>query len=90
MNKINKDHIHDTSRLQEIADLDLSPENVKSLVDDLASTTAEQLDVHNCAVSIVLDEAQFFLSLHSPRNEMVEASGGTSLEWSFCQHVVQD
>jgi GAF domain-containing protein len=90
MNETKTDHIHDTDRIQEIADLDLFSENLKLLVEDLATMASEQLDLPNCAVSIVLDEAQFFLSFHGPQTDMVLASGGTPLEWSFCQHVVQN
>lgn len=90
MSKTNIDHIHETARLQEIADLDLFSDNLKFLVDDLAIMASEQLDLPNCAISIVLDEAQFFLSIHGPQTEMAQDSSGTPLEWSFCQHVVQN
>ena len=89
MNKTDQDNLDETARLQEIAELDLFSDNLKLLVDDLATMASEQLDLPNCAISIVLDEAQFFLSLHGPQTPMIEESGGTPLEWSFCQHVVK-
>jgi GAF domain-containing protein len=90
MKQSDRDCIDDPARLQEIAELDLFSDHLKLLVDDLAAMTSEALNLPNCAISIVLDETQFFLSLHGPRNKMVEESGGTPLEWSFCQHVVRD
>jgi GAF domain-containing protein len=90
MHDPNYDSIQETARLQEIADLDLFSENLKLLLDDLSVRAAVHLGLPNCAISIVLDEAQFFLSMHGPQTEMVQESQGTPREWSFCQHVVRD
>jgi GAF domain-containing protein len=80
----------EAARLQEIADLDLFDAELRALLDDLSVKAAHHLDLPNCAISIVLDEAQFFLSMHGPQTQMVEDSQGTPREWSFCQHVVQN
>ncbi len=90
MSNTNKDSIHDPARLQEIADLDLFSADLSDLVDDLVEKGAKRLNLPYCSISIVLDEAQFFLSLYGTPNEMIAASGGTPLEWSFCRMVVQD
>ncbi len=90
MHNSNEDPAREAARLQEIADLDVFDDDLRNLVDDLSVKAAQHLKLPNCAISIVLDEAQFFLSMHGPQTEMVEASQGTPREWSFCQHVVQD
>lgn len=78
------------SRLQEIVDLDLFAPEVRDLLDDLTAEAAARLGVENSNVSLVLDQAQSFASMHGAVDPWLSDTRGTPIEWAFCRYVVEE
>jgi GAF domain-containing protein len=83
------DPVKDVDRLREIAELGLDRPDPDPKLHALAREAAESLDLPIGLVSIVLDEAQFFIGSHGVQGWADEASG-TPVEWSFCRNVVRN
>jgi GAF domain-containing protein len=84
------DPIHDPERLKEIIRLDVLSEDIQGLLDDLTQKAAERFDLPISLVSIVLDDAQTFVSSHGLDSSWLGESRGTPMEWSFCRFTVKD
>lgn len=83
------DPLHDLDRLREISELDLTSTEVDKILQDTTTEAAERMNLPHSVVSIVLDEAQYFLAMHGMTGWIADARG-TPVEWSFCQHTVRD
>jgi GAF domain-containing protein len=83
------DPIRDPARLEEIIRLDLFAPEVREVLDDLARRAAERLNLPIGMVSLVLDEAQYFVGAHGI-DGWLNASNGSPVEWSYCQYTVTD
>jgi GAF domain-containing protein len=79
----------DSARLQEIADLRLNDSDVDGILSEIAAEAAADFGLPVALVSIVLDQAQYFRGSYGLDGWMA-ATRGTPVEWSFCQHVVQN
>lgn len=77
----------ETQRLQAILDLDLLNPKTGELVQDIVREAAQSLALPIALVTMVLDTAQFFTATHGIEGSL-GTMGGTPIEWSFCQHVV--
>ena len=75
-------------RLNEIADLDLTSQEVDEILTSITDEAAETLGLPISLVSIVLDEAQYFLAAHGLKGWLAETRG-TSVDWAFCKLAVQ-
>ncbi|HEU0015404.1 MAG TPA: GAF domain-containing protein [Longimicrobium sp.] len=82
------DVLRSTERLAEIAALDLLSPEVDAILQELVARASERLGLPTALVSIVLDEAQYFLAHHGLGGWQAEARG-TPVEWSFCAHAVR-
>jgi GAF domain-containing protein len=82
------DPIKNIDRLVEIAELGLDCADVDPRLQQLAKEAAESLDLPIGVVSIVLDEAQYFIAGHG-LDGWVGETAGTPVEWSFCRNVVR-
>ncbi len=87
--KGNSDHIHNLDRLEEIAELNLTSDEVDEILQDMASKAANKLGLPMGMVSIVLDEAQYFAGSHGLEGWLADIKG-TPIEWSFCAHAVEN
>lgn len=85
----NNDHIHEIERLEEIAELGLTSDEVDNVLQDMASKAAEKLGLPMGMVTVVLDEAQYFAGSHGLEGWLAEIKG-TPIEWSFCAHAVEE
>jgi GAF domain-containing protein len=83
------DPIKNIDRLVEIAELGLDCPDVDPKLQELAKEAAESLNLPIGVVSIVLDEAQYFIAGHGIEGWAEEAAG-TPVEWSFCRNVVRN
>jgi len=83
-----RDVLRDTARLEEIAALGLTAPEVDSILQQTVDEAATRLDLPIGLVSIVLDEAQYFLAHRGLSGWLAEARG-TPVEWSFCANAVQ-
>lgn len=80
-------NLHSTTRLNEIARLQLNNPKHDAILNSLAEQTAKELDIEICLISIVLDEAQVFAGSHGLSGWLKEANG-TPIEWSFCVNSI--
>jgi GAF domain-containing protein len=81
--------LDDRARLQEIADLRLNGSDIDKILSEIAAEAAAHFGLPVALVSIVLDRGQYFRGSHGLDGWMA-TTGGTPVEWSFCQHVVRD
>jgi GAF domain-containing protein len=81
--------LDDTDRLREIADLRLNDADVDEIFSEITGEAAAYFGLPVALVSIVLDQAQYFLGSQGLDGWMA-ATRGTPAEWSFCQHVVRN
>ena len=81
------DVLVDRDRLLEIAELGLDRDIERPELDALAREAAQRLDLPIGVVSIVLDEAQWFVATHGVDGWVGDAQG-TPVEWSFCRYAV--
>jgi GAF domain-containing protein len=81
--------LDDTARLREIADLRLNDSDVDEIFSEITGEAAAYFGLPVALVSIVLDQAQYFLGSHGLDGWMA-TTRGTPAEWSFCQHVVRN
>jgi GAF domain-containing protein len=81
--------LDDTARLQEIADLRLNDSDIDAILSDITAEAAAHFGLPVALVSVVLDQAQYFLGSHGLDGWMA-TTRGTPAEWSFCQHVVRN
>jgi GAF domain-containing protein len=81
--------LDDTARLREIADLRLNDSDVDEIFSEITGDAAAYFGLPVALVSIVLDQAQYFLGSHGLDGWMA-TTRGTPAEWSFCQHVVRN
>jgi GAF domain-containing protein len=77
------------ARLQEIADLRLNDSDIDDIFSEITAEAAAHFGLPVALVSIVLDQAQYFLGSHGLDGWMA-TTRGTPAEWSFCQHVVRN
>lgn len=75
-------------RLREIAALRLGEAIDDDELEALVERAAKELDLPLAAVSIVLDQAQYFVASHGFDGGWIGAARGTPIEWSFCRHAV--
>lgn len=75
-------------RLQEIADLGLVSRDVDAILTGLTEQAAQALGLPVAMVSIVLDDAQYFLASHGLEGWMAETRG-TPVHWAFCKYAVE-
>ena len=75
-------------RLQEIADLGLVSRDVDEILTGLTEQAAQALGLPVAMVSIVLDDAQYFLASHGLEGWMAETRG-TPVHWAFCKYAVE-
>ena len=87
--EIEDDPIKNADRLNDIAELGLENPEVDDELQALATEAAKALGLPIGVVSIVLDEAQWFVAMHGVEGWVAEA-GGTPVEWSFCRNVVRN
>lgn len=91
---IEHDHSHsapataEEARLEEIAALRLTAPDAGEAFQEFAERAATRLGTEVGLVTIVLDQAQYFLGAHGLTGWMAE-SRGMPLEWSFCAHAVK-
>lgn len=81
------DRLTDVERLMEIAELGLDRDVPRPELDAIAREAAETLGLPIGVVSIVLDEAQWFVATHGV-DGWVQDAQGTPVEWSFCRNVI--
>lgn len=74
-------------RLQEIAELRLTEPDVRATLQEICERAAAEMQLPIGLVSIVLDEAQYFVARVGIGGWMDEAAG-TPAEWSFCRFGV--
>jgi GAF domain-containing protein len=86
---VEDDPIKNADRLNDIAELGLDNPEVDDELQALATDAAQALGLPIGVVSIVLDEAQWFVAMHGVEGWVAEA-GGTPVEWSFCRNVVRN
>jgi GAF domain-containing protein len=86
--EIEDDPIKNADRLADIAELGLDSPEVDAELQCIATRAADELGLPIGVVSIVLDEAQWFVAMHGVEGWVAEA-GGTPVEWSFCRNVVR-
>jgi GAF domain-containing protein len=79
----------DTTRLREIADLRLNESDIDDSFSEITAEAAAHFGLPVALVSIVLDQAQYFLGSHG-LDGWIARTRGTPVEWSFCQHVVRN
>lgn len=82
-----EDQLRNVDRLREIAELGLDRDVPRPELDQLARDAAQELDLPIGVVSIVLDEAQWFVATHG-LDGWVQDVQGTPVEWSFCRNVI--
>jgi GAF domain-containing protein len=82
------DPIKDTARLTEIGELRLTELTDDPELQALAADAAVAFNLPIGVVSIVLDEAQYFIARTGVDGWVGEADG-TPVEWSFCRNVVR-
>jgi len=85
---VETDPLKNQDRLNDIAELGLDSPEVDEDLQSIAKRAADELGLPIGVVSIVLDEAQFFVAMHGVEGWVAEA-GGTPVEWSFCRNVVR-
>ena len=76
------------ARLEEIAALRLTAPDAGEALQAFAERAAMRLGTEVGLVTIVLDQAQYFVGAHGLTGWMAEARG-TPVEWSFCAHAVR-
>jgi GAF domain-containing protein len=81
--------LDDTARLREIAQLRLNESDIDDIFSEITAEAAAHFGLPVALVSIVLDQAQYFLGSHGLDGWMA-TTRGTPAEWSFCQHVVRN
>jgi GAF domain-containing protein len=81
--------LDDTARLREIAELRLNESDIDDIFSEITAEAAAHFGLPVALVSIVLDQAQYFLGSHGLDGWMA-TTRGTPAEWSFCQHVVRN
>jgi GAF domain-containing protein len=81
------DPILDRERLQEILDLDLLSTEEDTVLQEALAEATEELDLPIGLVSVVLNDAQYFVAMQGLEGWLQEARG-TPIEWSFCVNVV--
>jgi hypothetical protein len=81
--------LDDTARLQEIADLRLNDSDIDGILSDITAEAAAHFGLPVALLSVVLDQAQYFLGSHGLDGWMA-TTRGTPVEWSFCRHVVRN
>lgn len=79
--------LNDQDRLAEIAELDLTAPELRTLLQDVVTAAAEHFNLPIGLVSVVLDRAQLFAAMHGIDGELAQA-GGSPVEWSFCRYTV--
>lgn len=79
--------LHDRDRLREIAALRLTEPDVGHILNDICREASQVLTLPIGLVSVILDEAQHFAGQHGLGGWLLE-TGGTPVEWSFCQFTV--
>lgn len=77
----------DEARLREIVELGLLSGGVDPILQATAEEAAERLRLPKATVTVVLDQAQYFVAHHGVDGWQAQ-SGGTPVEWSFCAHAV--
>ncbi|HET7747521.1 MAG TPA: GAF domain-containing protein [Vicinamibacteria bacterium] len=82
------DPVRDEDRLQEIADLHLTDTREDPELVAIARGAAESLHLPIGIVSIVLDDAQYFVAAHGLEGWVARVRG-TPVEWSFCANAVR-
>ena len=81
--------VKQSERLSAIAELGLTDERHRKSLQELVERASAHLGLPLAAVSIVLDEAQYFVA-HRGMPEWIEDADGTPIEWAFCKFAVED
>lgn len=81
------DPVLSRERLQEILDLDLLSGEEDEILQQALVEATESLDMPIALVSLVLNDAQYFLAMEGLDGWLKETRG-TPIEWSFCVNVV--
>jgi GAF domain-containing protein len=81
--------LDDPARLREIAELRLHDPDVDEIFSEVTAEAAAHFALPVALVSIILDQAQYFLGSHGLDGWMA-TTRGTPAEWSFCQNVVRN
>ncbi|MEU4241451.1 GAF domain-containing protein [Actinoplanes sp. NPDC026619] len=82
--------IRTVDRLVDLARLGLDREAERPFLRDLVDRVANCLDTPFAMIDVLLNDAQVFLAGHGPVPEWIQESGGTPLEWAFCQPLVTE
>ena len=83
-----KNEVVQTNRLQEIARLRLHQDKFDEVLNFYVEQAASVFNLPVALVSIVLDDAQFFVSSYGI-DGWLSAVSGTPVEWSFCANSVK-
>jgi GAF domain-containing protein len=75
-------------RLYDVVRLGLDREVPRYFLDEIVETVADRLDTPFVMIDVLLNDAQVFLAGHGPVPGFIAESGGTPLEWAFCQPLV--
>ena len=75
-------------RLHDVARLGLDREEPRYYLDEIVGTVADRLDTPFVMIDALLNDAQVVLAGHGPVPGFIAESGGTPLEWAFCQPLV--
>ena len=80
--------IRGVDRLIDVARLGLDREDGRYYLVEIVDTVAERLGIPFVMIDVLLNDAQVVLAGHGPMPEFITESGGTPLEWAFCQPLV--
>jgi len=79
----------EVERLSEIAALRLGEDISEAELDAIVARAAKELELPLAAVSIILDQAQYFVASYGFEGGWVGEVRGTPIEWSFCRNAVE-
>ncbi|GIF18390.1 GAF domain-containing protein [Actinoplanes tereljensis] len=82
--------IRTVDRLIDVARLGLDREAERPFLRELVDRVVQRLDTPFVMIDVLLNDAQVFLAGHGPVPEFIQESGGTPLEWAFCQPLVTE
>jgi GAF domain-containing protein len=80
--------IRSVARLVDVARLGLDREAERGFLADIVETVQGRLDTPFVMIDVLLNTAQVFLAGCGPAPEWIQESGGTPVEWAFCQPLV--
>jgi len=80
--------LHDERRLETIATLGLTDNNKDPFLLKIVKKASEKLDMPISVVSILFNSMQYFAAHHGLGSSWMAEAGGTDVEWSFCQYVL--